>query len=258
MLTLFGGFASTVFWPVGSALNGTLGWRGALLCFALLHLFVCLPLHLLVIPREDPIPKEAIAKRPVPTAHAGPQFYWLAASLALASLIFGSVTSHLIEILTGRGIDIADAVMIGACIGPMQVMGRILELSIAKRTRIVHIGVLSFGLLAAAMIILGLVGAGGIALGFLFAVTYGMGNGIFTILRGVAPAEILGAAGMGNLLGRLARIHLPAAALAPFGFALLRDAGLTPVQLAGVCATIAVLAAACFLVAAITPRVIVP
>ena len=247
MLTLFGGFASTVFWPIGSALNGTLGWRGALLCFALLHLLVCLPLHLLVIPREDPIPLETIAKGALPTAHAGPPFYWLAASLALASLIFGSVTAHLIEILTGKGIAVADAVIIGACIGPMQVAGRILELSIAKRTRMVHIAMLAFSLLAIAMVLLGLVGTGGIALGFMFAVTYGVGNGIFTILRGVAPAEILGATGMGNLLGRLARIHLPFAALAPFGFALLRDAGLSSGQLAGLCATIAVLAAASFL-----------
>jgi MFS family permease len=254
MLTLFGGFASTVFWPIGSALNGALGWRGALLCFALLHLLVCLPLHLLVIPREDPVPSEGMARRAVPTTHAGSRFYWLAASFALASLIFGSVTAHLIEILTGRGIDVAHAVIIGACIGPMQVAGRILELSIARRTRVVHIAMLSFGLLATAMILLGLVGAGSIALGLLFAATYGMGNGIYTILRGVAPAEILGATGMGNLLGRLARIHLPAAALAPFGFALLRDAGLTPAQLAGLCAMIAALAAACFLIAAVTPR----
>jgi MFS family permease len=250
MLTLFGGFASTVFWPIGSALNVSLGWRGALLCFALLHLLVCLPLHLFVIPREDPAPLDTLTKRAVPKAQAGAPFYWLAASFALASLIFGSVTAHLIEILTGRGIGVADAVMIGACVGPMQVAGRILELAIAKRTRVVHVAMISFGLLAVSMILLGLVGAGGLALGFAFAVTYGMGNGIYTILRGVGPAEILGSAGMGNLLGRLARIHLPAAALAPFGFALLRDAGLTAPQLAGLCATIAVLAAASFMVAA--------
>ena len=254
MLTLFGGFASTVFWPIGSALNGAIGWRGTLLCFALLHLLICLPLHVLVIPREEPVSLDTLAKRAVPNAHAGSPFYWLAASLALASLIFGSVTAHLIEILTSKGINIADAVIIGACIGPMQVAGRILELSIAKRTKMVHIAVLSFSLLAAAMILLGLIGTGGITLGFLFAATYGVGNGIYTILRGVAPAEILGATGMGNLLGRLARIHLPAAALAPFGFALLRDAGLTPEQLARLCAMIAVLAAACFLIAAITPK----
>ena len=254
MLTLFGGFASTVFWPIGSALNESLGWRGALLCFALLHLLVCLPLHILAIPREDPVTPEAMARRPAPSAHAGPKFYWLAASFALASLIFGSVTAHLIEILTGRGISVADAVIVGACIGPMQVAGRILELSIARRTKVVHIAMFSFGLLATAMILLGLVGTGGIALGFAFAATYGMGNGIYTILRGVAPAEILEASGMGNLLGRLARIHLPAAALAPFGFALLRDAGLSPAQLAALCAIVVVLAAACFLVAAITPR----
>ena len=50
MVTLAGGFASTVFWPLTMQLLNAIGWRGAFGVFALLHLFVCLPLHWLAIP----------------------------------------------------------------------------------------------------------------------------------------------------------------------------------------------------------------
>src|SRR5206468_19438 len=43
-LTLFGAFASSVFWVVGHALNEQLGWRQTLVVFALINLVVCLPL----------------------------------------------------------------------------------------------------------------------------------------------------------------------------------------------------------------------
>src|SRR5262245_16038405 len=40
-LTLFGGFASTVFWPIGYELNAAYGWRTTLLVFAAINLCVC-------------------------------------------------------------------------------------------------------------------------------------------------------------------------------------------------------------------------
>jgi MFS family permease len=41
-LTLFGGFASSVFWPIGHALNAEYGWRTTLLIFAAINIVVCL------------------------------------------------------------------------------------------------------------------------------------------------------------------------------------------------------------------------
>src|SRR5215510_3284305 len=52
-LTLFGGFASSVFWPIGHALNGAYGWRTTLLVFAAINLVVCLPLHWLGLARRE-------------------------------------------------------------------------------------------------------------------------------------------------------------------------------------------------------------
>src|SRR5437773_9632471 len=49
-LTLFGGFASTVFWPASQWLLDSVGWRETLWIYAALHLAVCLPLHLAFVP----------------------------------------------------------------------------------------------------------------------------------------------------------------------------------------------------------------
>ena len=52
-LTLFGAFASSVFWVVGHALEEQVGWRQTLVLFALINLVVCLPLHWLGLARRE-------------------------------------------------------------------------------------------------------------------------------------------------------------------------------------------------------------
>ncbi|MGH8686573.1 MAG: MFS transporter, partial [Burkholderiales bacterium] len=44
-LTLFGAFASTVFWVLAHYLDAALGWRATLAWFAAINLVVCLPLN---------------------------------------------------------------------------------------------------------------------------------------------------------------------------------------------------------------------
>ena len=51
-LTLFGGFASTVCWPLSAFLDAHLGWRGACLAYAEFQLAVAAPAYLFVLPRE--------------------------------------------------------------------------------------------------------------------------------------------------------------------------------------------------------------
>jgi MFS family permease len=50
-LTLFGGFASTVCWPLSAFLDAHLGWRGACLVYAGFQLAVALPAYLFRGPR---------------------------------------------------------------------------------------------------------------------------------------------------------------------------------------------------------------
>jgi len=49
-LTLLGGFASTVFWPLSKVLLDAFGWRATFGIYSALQLAVCLPIHAFVIP----------------------------------------------------------------------------------------------------------------------------------------------------------------------------------------------------------------
>ncbi len=223
-LTLFGGFASTVFWPLSQFLLDTQGWREAFAIYAALHVFVCLPLHLLSVPAS----RVAFARTPAADAdpdvdlhpHGGPTFVWLAAALSLAAFLASAVAAHLIGLLTATGLSARDAVLIGSLIGPMQVAGRIMEFSFARRVRALAMGTFAFALMAAALALFTQVhGVWIVALAF--AIPYGWANGIMTIVRGTVPAELFGHREYGALLGRLALPQFVLKAIAPFALTLL-------------------------------------
>jgi hypothetical protein len=214
-LTLFGGFASTVFWPLSQFLLDTLGWRQAFYTYAALHLVVCLPIHVVALPagRAAVAPHAtADAHRP---AHAGPVFWWLATALSLAAFIGSAIAAHLIGLLTATGLAARDAVLIGSLIGPMQVAGRIMEFAFNRHVRAIAIGTFAFALMAAALAIFTQVrGVWIVALAFV--IPYGWANGIMTIVRGTVPAELFGHRDYGALLGRLALPQFVLKAVAPF------------------------------------------
>ena len=67
--------------------------------------------------------------------------------------------------------------------------------------------------------VLGVTG-GVLLLALAFAVPYGWGNGVMTIVRGTVPEALFGGQGYGSLLGRLARPQFVARASAPVVVAL--------------------------------------
>lgn len=69
-LTLYGAYASTVFWVAGHYLNEAYGWRGTLIAFAAINLAICLPLNWLGLARRDP-PEETAALAAAPVARSG-------------------------------------------------------------------------------------------------------------------------------------------------------------------------------------------
>ena len=50
-VTLFGGFASTVCWPLSAFLVDHFGWRGTCVLYAAIQIAIALPIHLLCLPR---------------------------------------------------------------------------------------------------------------------------------------------------------------------------------------------------------------
>lgn len=222
-LTLFGGFASTVFWPLTSWLIDRYTAQGALIAFALLHLGVCLPLYLIALPR--PSVRTPIAHQSGDPARSrvtrSARFLALASAFSLAAFAVSVVSVHLITLLVAGGLADEDAVLVGALFGPMQVVARIVEYVSAPRVSALTVGSASFALLCAALLILGQSGSV-LFWPVLFALCYGAGNGIMTIARGTVPAQLFAEEpGFGKLLGQLARPAFVAKAVAPFLFSLL-------------------------------------
>lgn len=217
VVTLFGGFASTVFWPLSQALLDTIGWRGTLGCYALMQLMICLPLTLWLLPRHA---AEATpdACTPPPVPEALPDHRWLSVAFASSAFAVSAIAIHLIALFQHAGLTPAQAVMVASLMGPTQVVGRLIEMSFARRLRPVAVGAVAMGLLALALLVL-LVVDGLSPMAFLFTVLYGFSNGIMTIARGTVPAELYGTTAYGTLLGSIARPAFIARALAPMLFA---------------------------------------
>jgi len=220
-LTLFGGFASTVFWPLSQYLLDTVGWRQAFAIFAGLHACVCLPLHLACVPGGEFVARPPLHDTTLPhkAAAASGTFAWLATALSLATFISAALSAHLIGLLTSTGLAARDAVLVGSLIGPMQVAGRIMEFAFTRHVRALAVGTLAFALMAAALLVLCQVrGVWIVALAF--AILYGWSNGVMTIVRGTVPAELFGHHDYGALLGRLAQPQFVAKAIAPLALTL--------------------------------------
>ena len=225
-LTLFGGFASTVFWPLSQFLLDGIGWRSAFMVYAALHLAVCLPIHLASVPKGPRHTPAALPGHAAPApADAGATpastapFVWLATALALAAFIGSAIAAHLIGLLTATGLAARDAVLIGSLIGPMQVAGRVMEFAFGRHVRARAVGTLAFALMVASLAIFTQVhGVWIVALAFV--IPYGWSNGVMTIARGTVPAELFGTRGYGALLGRLARPQSILKAIAPVALTL--------------------------------------
>ena len=215
-LTLFGGFASTVCWPLSAFLVEHLGWRGACLTYAAIHVVVVLPLYLFGLPRE--VPRPAL----VGTASSGqahgkvkPElraaFILLAAGFTLASIIMTVISVHLLTLLQARGVTLAAAVGFGALIGPSQVGARVLEMALGRKTHPIWSLLVSSVLVAIGLGML--IGAPGVAA--VGIVLYGSGSGIRSIARGTVPLALFGREGYAILMGRIAMPTLIAQAASP-------------------------------------------
>ncbi len=207
-LTLWGGFASTVCWPLSA-------WRGACLAYAGLHLAVTLPLGLLAIPREGrrvpPVDRPEAKPVEVKQPKRGAMVWLLAALLTTAGIIAAIWSVHLITLLQARGVGMASAVALGALVGPAQVGARVVEMASGGRHHPIWTLAAAAVLIAAGLVLLAS-GVGALAVAL---VAYGAGNGIWSIARGTLPLALFGPRGYAVLMGRLAMPSLIAQAVAP-------------------------------------------
>jgi predicted MFS family arabinose efflux permease len=222
-LTLWGGFASTVCWPLSALMLEMWGWRGVALAYAGLHLCLTLPLVWLVLPREVEAPPPApdqIAPPPPLSQTEARQLLMMAGLLVLNGLVVVNVSIWLFKLLQAQGITLGQAVALGALIGPAQVGARLIEMAGRGRHHPIWTMIASTGAIGAGLVLL----ASGLQLPALALILYGAGNGLFSIARGALPLALFGPARFPVLMGRLARPALMAQAVAPMAGAFLISA----------------------------------
>lgn len=224
-LTLFGGFASTVCWPLSAFLAESFGWRSACLVYAALHLVVSLPLQMSVMPplRQSP-PGKAIEADADMERSAGassgndwPILLLIASILTIAGGIGSIMIVHMMVFLQERGASFAFAVTLGTLFGPAQVGARVVERMFGLNYHPIWTMAASCALMLTGLIML----LGGLPLLWLTILVYGGGYGIMWIARGTLPLALFGPQRYATLMGRLAFPSLIVQALAPSAGALL-------------------------------------
>jgi MFS family permease len=214
-VTLFGGFASTVCWPLSAFLVGHAGWRAACFTYAGLHIAIGVTLALFVIPSRQ-LEAAATGQAEAGGAHLARDeraiFILLATVLTLSAAILSLVGTQLVTLLLASGLTLAQAVGLGMIIGPAAVGARFVEMLAGARyhpfwtqaasTTLVFCGALLFF-------------AGPAAFAVAIAV-YAAGNGIGSIAKGTVPLALFGAARYPLLMGRIGLPVLCAMSLAPY------------------------------------------
>lgn len=258
-LTLFGGLASTVFWPLSQFLLQEWGWRAAFAAYAALHVLVCLPIHWLAVPSgpRKPAPRSGSQPPVVSVAFGDPRLHWLSACFAIATFVFAVVAVHMVGLLTTAGLTPTQAVGVAMIVGPAQVAGRVVEMGFASRVRAVSVGYASFVLMGLALAALIAVHGMG-AMAIVFVLAYGCSNGVLTIVKGTAPSELFGHVGLGRLLGHLSRASLYARAIAPAAYSAVLAAGFTRNAALGVLIVLAFAGVATFAIATRLPPARIP
>lgn len=232
-VTLWGGFASTICWPLSAALLPTLGWRGICVMYGLIQFAISVPLVIWSLRgKVRPVPR-LDAKEALLEASERPVYYLLMATFVITALSMSVIYIHLIELLQARGVELAAAVALGALIGPSQVAARALDMVFGRKHHPVWAFLASLAGCATGLWLF--------AFGFPYLsisiIVFAAGNGVFSIVRGTLPLVLFGPEKFPTIIGMLARPGFIAFAFAP-------SVGAVMIETAGARHTIEILALA--------------
>lgn len=210
-LTLLSGLTGTVFLPLSSYLLDSIGWRNAYLLFAALHVFVCAPIHWVVLKRrEDPVMESSEAsekKAPAAETTLTPEqkrwaFVLLATWCCTEGLLTWGLYMQVIDVLKGMGLTRDTAVWTWALVGPLQAVARFFELMSGGRHSILTTALGSALMTTLSFLpfyFLGVTPGSTI----LFCILMGLGHGLFAVARNTLPLTLFGAKEFGRYMGLL-------------------------------------------------------
>lgn len=222
-LTLIAGFASTIFWPITTALHVHLSWQNIYLVFAGLNLLICLPLHAWLSyglskgRRQEQTGSGHVVEGVLDPNVRRVGFILMVAGFSLQSLVSAAVLVHMVPLLSGLGLG-ATAAIVGTLFGPSQVLSRFTNMVLGGNLPPLVLATIAAVLIPGGVLIL-IVTAPSVTGAMAFAVVFGLGNGLFSIVTGTLPLMLFGSEGYGGLQGKVMAARLIVSATAPFALA---------------------------------------
>ena len=213
-MTLVAALASFVFLPLSQALIDGRGWREALVVLAVILAVVTVPLHALVLRAAPPVrPHADTTDFTARAALSSGPFWLLSGAFFLASVAAIAMMVHAIPFLLERGHGAAFAAFAVGLVGISQIPGRLLFGPVAARWPRPQATALLFVLVAAGIALNVAVDATWAVL--LGLVLLGMGNGMGTLARATAIADLYGARAYGTIASVAASMTTAARAGGP-------------------------------------------
>lgn len=221
-VTLLGGLASSVFWPIGHLLAEEFGWRGAVYIYALIALAL-IPVLLSISDRQIEERSRNGENGTGGGTHAATRHLLLAGGLfalieCLAVFLSTGMSAHLIVILTGGGLSGAVAVWVSTLRGVGQVGARLCEVLSGSRLHPLHLNIIWTFSLPIAFGLIWFFSNSPIAAGA-FTILFGVGIGLSTITRGSIPLVLFDHRTYGRTAGRLIAPSFAFSASAPIAYA---------------------------------------
>lgn len=209
VITFLGGLASTVFIPLTDWLIRSWDWRMASWVLGAINLTVCASLHLWLL-RHAPQPGELLSTdAPDPAARESlraqlhnPAYWRLAVFMVLLLAVTAAVPPHLVTLLRESGLPAHWAILLPASIGVLQVLGRVVLYAGDRWLDVDRTNRWAPALIPLSLLAL-LLGNGHWGAAVVFAVLYGVGNGMLTIVRGTVMAKYVSAVHVGALNGAI-------------------------------------------------------
>lgn len=206
-LMLINGLTSTIFLPLCAWLLGVTGWRNSYLIFAALHLFVCVPIHALVLrPIGGTAAVRSQGARPaeglLPPHRRKAAFIMLAVWACTEGLITWGLYLQVIDVFKAMGLSGTAAVALWALVGPAQATARFTDLVFGGRYSIFAVAIASASLSSLSFLFV-------LPFGFsltstaLFCLFLGVGHGLFAVARNTLPLILFGAKEYGAYMGML-------------------------------------------------------
>lgn len=230
LITLVGGLASTVFIPFSQFAVHHLGWQRALVALGAFQLAIGVPLHLLGVPRfsraSEPGPSVSTRnrwrawRREFQRDVSDPRFVGLALWFTAYSAAFTGLIFQLIPALQAMHVDSTQIVQAIAFFGPFQVLGRFVLTTRGHHFSTLRVGRWAMAALLIAVLIL-FIAPPHLSWLIVYAMIAGAGNGVTTILRGTAVAEVFGRDRYAELNGALSAPGVLAKAASPLALAAL-------------------------------------